>query len=86
VTLGFAPLAQPAVVSRRSWGSAARGVTMGRPPKLTPHEKARSNQPSRSRRRIAEVGRNSNVSAATISRLTRRAVAHRGQFALSRTL
>ena len=51
--------------------AVARGQRMGRPPKLTPHQRReaikRRDQGDES---LAEIGRSYNVSAATISRLT----------------
>jgi DNA invertase Pin-like site-specific DNA recombinase len=51
--------------------AVARGVKMGRPPKLTPHQRQeaikRGDQGSET---LADIGRSYNVSAATISRLT----------------
>jgi DNA invertase Pin-like site-specific DNA recombinase len=49
----------------------ARGVKMGRPHKLTPHERKEAiKRRSRGEESLTEIGRSYNVSAATISRLT----------------
>jgi DNA invertase Pin-like site-specific DNA recombinase len=51
--------------------AVARGQRMGRPPKLTPHEKREAiKRRDTSGESLAEIGRSYNVSAATISRLT----------------
>ena len=48
----------------------ARGVKMGRPPKLTPHQRREAlRRRDRGRESLADIGRSYNVSAATISRL-----------------
>ena len=48
----------------------ARGVKMGRPPKLTPHQQKEAiKRRDRGEESLAEIGRSYNVSAATISRL-----------------
>jgi DNA invertase Pin-like site-specific DNA recombinase len=48
----------------------ARGVKMGRPPKLTPHQQREAiRRRDRGRESLADIGRSYNVSAATISRL-----------------
>ncbi len=49
----------------------ARGVKMGRRPKLTPHQRREAIRRRESgTESLAEIGRSYNVSAATISRLT----------------
>ena len=49
----------------------ARGQSLGRPFKLTPHQKAEAiERRERGDETLVEIGRNYNVSAATISRLT----------------
>jgi DNA invertase Pin-like site-specific DNA recombinase len=47
----------------------ARGVRMGRPPKLTPHQQREAIKRRDKGEALAEIGRSYNVSAATISRL-----------------
>ena len=47
----------------------ARGVTMGRPPKLTPHQKREAIKRRDRGETLADIGRSYNVSPATISRL-----------------
>jgi DNA invertase Pin-like site-specific DNA recombinase len=50
--------------------AVARGVTMGRPPKLTPHQKREAiKRRDRGEETLADIGRSYNVSPATISRL-----------------
>src|SRR5580704_13493424 len=49
----------------------ARGVKMGRPPKLTPHQQKEAiKRREQGDESLAEIGRSYNVSAATISRLS----------------
>ena len=49
----------------------ARGVKMGRPPKLTPHQQKEAiKRRDQGEESLTEIGRSYNVSAATISRLT----------------
>jgi DNA invertase Pin-like site-specific DNA recombinase len=49
----------------------ARGVKMGRPPKLTAHQQKEAiKRRDRGEESLAEIGRSYNVSAATISRLS----------------
>jgi DNA invertase Pin-like site-specific DNA recombinase len=49
----------------------ARGVHMGRPHKLTPHQRKEAiKRRERGEESLTEIGRSYNVSAATISRLT----------------
>src|SRR6266852_6377750 len=71
---GLAEFERDLIRARTGEGRAravARGQRMGRPPKLTPHQKReaikRRDQGDES---LAEIGRSYNVSAATISRLT----------------
>jgi DNA invertase Pin-like site-specific DNA recombinase len=50
----------------------ARGVKLGRKPKLTPHQKREAlERRARGDETLAEIGRSYNVSGWTISRLTR---------------
>jgi DNA invertase Pin-like site-specific DNA recombinase len=50
--------------------AVARGVKMGRPPKLTPHQKQEAiKRRDRGDETLADIGRSYNVSPATISRL-----------------
>jgi DNA invertase Pin-like site-specific DNA recombinase len=50
--------------------AVARGVKMGRPPKLTPHQQREAiKRRNRGEESLTEIGRTYNVSAATISRL-----------------
>jgi DNA invertase Pin-like site-specific DNA recombinase len=52
--------------------AVARGVKMGRKPKLTPHQQQEAIRPrNRGVESLTEIGRSYNVSAATISRLGR---------------
>src|SRR5467141_2365330 len=46
----------------------ARGVKMGRPPKLTPHQQKEAIKRRNQGETLADIGRSYNVSAATISR------------------
>jgi DNA invertase Pin-like site-specific DNA recombinase len=49
----------------------ARGVRMGRPPKLTPHQRREATRRrDRGEESLADIGRSYNVSGSTISRLT----------------
>jgi DNA invertase Pin-like site-specific DNA recombinase len=49
----------------------ARGVKMGRPPKLTPHQQREAiKRRDRGEESLTDIGRSYNVSAATVSRLT----------------
>jgi DNA invertase Pin-like site-specific DNA recombinase len=51
--------------------AVARGVKMGRPPKLTPHQQRESiKRRDRGEESLTEIGRSYNMSAATISGLT----------------
>ena len=47
----------------------ARGVKMGRPPKLTPHQQREAIRRRARGEALTEIGRTYNVSGATISRL-----------------
>jgi DNA invertase Pin-like site-specific DNA recombinase len=52
-------------------GAVARGQKMGRPPKLTPHQRHEAiKRRDQGEESLADIGRSYNVSAATISRLT----------------
>ena len=54
----------------RARTSEARGVKMGRPPKLTPHQQQEAiKRRDHGEETLADIGRSYNVSAATISRL-----------------
>jgi DNA invertase Pin-like site-specific DNA recombinase len=49
----------------------ARGVKMGRPPKLTPHQQREAiKRRDRGEESLTDIGRSYNVSAGTVSRLT----------------
>jgi DNA invertase Pin-like site-specific DNA recombinase len=48
----------------------ARGVKMGRKPKLTPHQKAEAIKRRNAGEPMREIGKSFNVSHSTISRLT----------------
>ena len=50
--------------------AVARGQKMGRPPKLTRHQKAEAIKRRERAGTLADIGRSYNVSPATISRLT----------------
>ena len=51
-------------------GAVARGQKMGRPPKLTPHQRHEAiKRRDEGNESLADIGRSYNVSAATISRL-----------------
>jgi DNA invertase Pin-like site-specific DNA recombinase len=51
--------------------AVARGVKMGRPPKLTPHQRQEAiKRRDQGEDTLADIGRSYNVSAPTISRLT----------------
>ena len=49
--------------------AVARGQRMGRPPKLTPHQRREAIRRRERGETLAEIGRSYNVSGATISRL-----------------
>ncbi len=71
---GLAEFERDLIRSRTGEGRArarARGVQMGRPHKLTPHQQAEARKRrDRGEESLTEIGRSYNVSAATISRLT----------------
>ena len=71
---GLAEFESDLIRARTSEGrerARARGVTMGRPPKLTPHQKREALAPRESgEETLAEIVRSYNVSHSTISRLT----------------
>jgi DNA invertase Pin-like site-specific DNA recombinase len=70
---GLAEFERDLIRARTSEGRArakTRGVRMGRPPKLTPHQKGEAiKRRERGEESLAEIGHSYNVSAATISRL-----------------
>ena len=69
---GLAEFERELIRARTSEGRArakARGVKMGRKPKLTPHQRRRRCAPRRAARRLREIARSYNVSHSTISRL-----------------
>jgi DNA invertase Pin-like site-specific DNA recombinase len=70
---GLAEFERDLIRARTSEGrerAKARGVQMGRPPKLTPHQQREAiKRRDRGRESLADIGRSYNVSAATISRL-----------------
>jgi hypothetical protein len=60
----------PARGSQPGARAVARGQKMGRPPKLTPHQKREAiKRREQGDESLADIGRSYNVSAATISRL-----------------
>jgi DNA invertase Pin-like site-specific DNA recombinase len=71
---GLAEFERDLIRARTSEGRAravARGQRMGRPPKLTPHQKRKAiKRRDTGNETLADIGRSYNVSAATISRLT----------------
>jgi DNA invertase Pin-like site-specific DNA recombinase len=71
---GLAEFERDLIRTRTGEGRAravARGVKMGRPPKLTPHQQREAiKRRDRGEESLTEIGRTYNVSAATISRLT----------------
>ena len=71
---GLAEFERDLIRARTGEGRAravARGQRMGRPPKLTPHQKREAiKRRDQGEESLAEIGRSYNVSAATISRLT----------------
>jgi len=73
---GLAEFERDLIRARTGEGRAravARGQRMGRPPKLTPHQKREAiKRRDQGEESLAEIGRSYNVSAATISRLTAR--------------
>jgi DNA invertase Pin-like site-specific DNA recombinase len=70
---GLAEFERDLIRARTGEGRAravARGQRMGRPPKLTPHQKREAiKRRDQGDETLADIGRNYNVSAATISRL-----------------
>jgi DNA invertase Pin-like site-specific DNA recombinase len=70
---GLAEFERDLIRARTGEGRAravARGVKMGRPPKLTPHQQREAiKRRDRGEESLTEIGRTYNVSAATISRL-----------------
>ena len=70
---GLARFERDLIRARASEGrerAKARGVKMGRPCKLTPHQQREAlRRRERGRESLADIGRSYNVSAATISRL-----------------
>jgi len=73
---GLAEFERDLIRARTGEGRAravARGQRMGRPPKLTPHQKREAiKRRDEGNETLADIGRSYNVSAATISRLTAR--------------
>jgi DNA invertase Pin-like site-specific DNA recombinase len=71
---GLAEFERDLIRARTGEGRAravARGVKMGRPPKLTPHQKKEAiKRRDQGEETLADIGRSYNVSPATISRLT----------------
>jgi DNA invertase Pin-like site-specific DNA recombinase len=71
---GLAEFERDLIRARTGEGRAraiARGVKMGRPPKLTPHQQKEAiKRRDAGDESLADIGRSYNVSAATISRLT----------------
>src|SRR5271166_5077007 len=71
---GLAEFERDLIRTRTGEGRAravARGVKMGRPPKLTPHQQREAiKRRDRGEESLVEIGRSYNVSGATISRLT----------------
>jgi DNA invertase Pin-like site-specific DNA recombinase len=71
---GLAEFERDLIRARTGEGRAravARGQRMGRPPKLTPHQKREAiKRRDAGDETLADIGRSYNVSAATISRLT----------------
>jgi DNA invertase Pin-like site-specific DNA recombinase len=70
---GLAEFERDLIRARTSEGrerAVARGVRMGRPPKLTPHQQREAiRRRERGKETLADIARSYNVSAATISRL-----------------
>jgi len=71
---GLAEFERDLIRARTGEGRAravARGQKMGRPPKLTPHQRREAiKRRDQGEESLTEIGRSYNVSAATISRLT----------------
>jgi DNA invertase Pin-like site-specific DNA recombinase len=69
---GLAEFERDLIRARTGEGRAravARGQRMGRPPKLTPHQKREAIKRRDQGETLADIGRSYNVSPATISRL-----------------
>ena len=70
---GLAQFERDLIPARSSKGrerARARGVKMGRPPKLTPHQQREAlRRRDRGNETLADIARTYNVSPATISRL-----------------
>jgi DNA invertase Pin-like site-specific DNA recombinase len=70
---GLADVERDLIRARTGEGRAralARGQKMGRPPKLTPHQRREAiKRRDTGEESLAEIGRSYNVSATTISRL-----------------
>ena len=69
---GLAEFGRELIRTRTGEGRAravARGQRMGRPPKLTPHQRREAIKRRERGETLAEIGRSYNVSGATISRL-----------------
>jgi DNA invertase Pin-like site-specific DNA recombinase len=69
---GLAEFERELIRTRTDEGRAravARGQRMGRPPKLTPHQRREAVKRRNKGETLAEIGRSYNVSGATISRL-----------------
>ena len=69
---GLAEFERELIRARTGEGRAravARGQRMGRPPKLTPHQRREALRRREKGETLAEIGRSYNVSGATISRL-----------------
>jgi DNA invertase Pin-like site-specific DNA recombinase len=70
---GLAEFERDLIRSRTTEGrerAKAKGVKMGRPPKLTPHQKKEAiRRRDHGEETLAEIGRSYNVSGWTISRL-----------------
>jgi DNA invertase Pin-like site-specific DNA recombinase len=71
---GLAEFERELIRTRTGEGRAravARGQRMGRPPKLTPHQRREAiKRRDRGGESLTDIGRSYNVSGATISRLT----------------
>jgi DNA invertase Pin-like site-specific DNA recombinase len=70
---GLAESERELIRARTSEGRAravARGQKLGRPPKLTPHQRREAIKRRDQGETLADIGRSYNVSPATISRLT----------------